>query len=261
MTTAGASAFTTAERMVDRVHGDAANLGTTTQPTVTAGLAQGDVLMLDVTDLADGGEAGGQHLAHFAGGHTQQSVLAFLGDELGVGSGGAAELTAATGVQLDVVQHGTHGNAGHGQRIAGLDVGLVAGDEHIALLHAERSENIALFTVGIVQERDAGGAVGVVFDVGHGSRDVELVPLEVDDAVQTLHAAAATTARHATMIVAASLFGETFRKGLLRRGPRDFLKVGNRLKTASRRGGFQLAHSHVYTPSKNSIFSPDARVT
>lgn len=56
VTAAGASAFTTAERMVDRVHGHAANLGTTTEPAITASLAQGDVLVLDVADLAGGGE-------------------------------------------------------------------------------------------------------------------------------------------------------------------------------------------------------------
>ena len=78
---------------------------------------------------------------------------------------------------------------------------------------------------------------------------------------KALHATAATAAGDTTMVVTTSLFGETFRKGFLRRGSGDFLKVGNRLEATARRGGFQLAHSHVYTPSKNSIFSPDARVT
>ena len=217
--------------------------------------------MLDVGDLADGGEAGGQHLADFTGGHTQQGVLAFLGHELGIGASGAAELTAATGVQFDIVQHRTHRNAGHGKRVAGLDVGLFAGHDHVALLHTQGCKDIAFFTVGIVQQRDASGTVRVVLDMGDSGRDIELVALEVDDTIQALHATAATAAGDTTMVVTTSLFGETFRKGFLRRGSGDFLKVGNRLEATARRGGFQLAHSHVYTPSKNSIFSPDARVT
>ena len=81
----------------------------------------------------------------------------------------------------------------------------------------------------------------------------ELVALEVDDTIQALHATAATAAGDTTMVVTTSLFGETFRKG-----PATFPA---KLLLKARRGGFQLAHSHVYTPSKNSIFSPDARVT
>ena len=112
-----------------------------------------------------------------------------------------------------------------------------------------------------MQQRDAGGTVRVELDMGDGGRDIELVALEVDDAIQALHATAAAAAGDTTMVVTTSLFRETFRKGFLRRGSGDFLKVGNRLEATARRGGFQLAHSHVYTPSKNSIFSPDARVT
>ena len=247
--------------MIDGVHGHAADLGATSEPAVAAGLAQRNVLVLDIADLPDSGEARREHLAHFARGHAQQRVLAFLGHKLGVGSGRATELPAPTGVQLDVVQHRAHGNAGHGQRVAGLDIGLVAGLDHIALLHAEGREDIALFAVGIVQQRDPGRAVGIVFDMRHSGRNADLVALEVNDPVQPLHPAAAATAGDSAVVVPPRLFGETFRQGLLGRGSGDFLKIGHRLEATPRGGGFELAHSHDYTPSKNSIFSPGARVT
>ena len=60
MTAAGGSSFTTAQRMVDGVHGDAADLGTAVQPAIAAGLAKADVFVLHVADLTDGGDAGGR---------------------------------------------------------------------------------------------------------------------------------------------------------------------------------------------------------
>ena len=105
MTATGASAFTTAERVVDRVHGHAANLGTTTEPAIATGLAQRDIFMLNVANLTNGSQAGRQNLANFSGRHTQQRILPFLGNKLGISSGSTAELTATTGIELDIVHY------------------------------------------------------------------------------------------------------------------------------------------------------------
>src|SRR5215472_11766239 len=55
---AGGLAFAAAHRVVDRIHGDAAHARPTTLPAAPAGLAELDVALLSVTDLADGGPAG-----------------------------------------------------------------------------------------------------------------------------------------------------------------------------------------------------------
>src|SRR6266702_1298840 len=55
MPSARGLAFTTAVRVVDGVHGDAAVGGANTFPAVASGLAYGDCLMVGVADLADGG--------------------------------------------------------------------------------------------------------------------------------------------------------------------------------------------------------------
>ena len=99
MPPAGASAFTTAEGMVNGVLSDTTDFRTAVEPAVAAGLAEMNVLMADVAYLTDSGDAGGEDLAHFAGRQTQEDVLVFLADKLSVGAGGAAHLPGMVAAQ------------------------------------------------------------------------------------------------------------------------------------------------------------------
>lgn len=112
MTAAGASAFTTAEGMVNGVLSDTTDFRTAVEPAVAAGLAEMNVLMADVAYLTDSGDAGGEDLAHFAGRQTQEDVLVFLADKLSVGAGGAAHLAALAGIHLNVVHNGARPECG-----------------------------------------------------------------------------------------------------------------------------------------------------
>ena len=69
--------------------------------TLAAGLADADVGVVDVADLADGGAAVDADLAHLAAGHTDGGHAAFLGHQLSGHAGGADQLGALAGVQLD----------------------------------------------------------------------------------------------------------------------------------------------------------------
>src|SRR5438045_2250192 len=66
MAAAGALSFTTAVRMVDRIHRNTAVGRALTQPARTARLADRDVLVIGVGELADGGAAPGVDQADFA---------------------------------------------------------------------------------------------------------------------------------------------------------------------------------------------------
>src|SRR5271163_5084211 len=79
---AGALALTTAQRVVDRVHGHTADAGPLALPPVPAGLAQLDVALLGVAYLADRGPAGCVHPPDLAGRHPQLGVAALLGQQL-----------------------------------------------------------------------------------------------------------------------------------------------------------------------------------
>src|SRR2546430_16468280 len=67
-----------AVRMVDRVHRHAAHLGAPSEPPAAAGLAVGDVLVLEVADLPDGGAPGEAHPSQPARGEPHEPAGALL---------------------------------------------------------------------------------------------------------------------------------------------------------------------------------------
>src|SRR6185503_6803897 len=124
---AGALAFTTAVRMVDRVHGNTAVGRADAEPAVASCLADRDVLVVGVGQLADRGAAAGVKKADFAAGHLHLAVFAFLRHELGVVAGGTSELAALARLHFDVVDQGTDRDLADLEVVARLDVGRVAG--------------------------------------------------------------------------------------------------------------------------------------
>src|SRR5215813_6766141 len=57
MTSAGSLAFTAAQGMIDGIHRDAAVVRHLSHVTLAAGLADGHVFVLEISDLTDGGVA------------------------------------------------------------------------------------------------------------------------------------------------------------------------------------------------------------
>ena len=113
--------FTTAVRVIDRVHHDTANRRTNTAPTIRTGLAVAAQVVLVVADFADRGAAIDVHLAHFGRTQTHRRVQTFTSSELSRRTGAASELRALTRLHLDVVNRRTDRNVTQLHRIAGLD--------------------------------------------------------------------------------------------------------------------------------------------
>ena len=82
MAAAGGLALTAAERVIHRIHRDAADVRPLAQPPAPPGLADRHVLVIDVADLADRGEALDVDLPDFARRHFHRGIVAFFGDEL-----------------------------------------------------------------------------------------------------------------------------------------------------------------------------------
>src|SRR5206468_727784 len=101
MPAAGGLAFAATERMVHRVHRDAAHVRTLPHPAAASRFADRHVLVLDVAHLADRRKALHADLANLARRHLDRSVIAFLGDELHRRSGAARDLPTAAGPELD----------------------------------------------------------------------------------------------------------------------------------------------------------------
>src|SRR5690349_10668537 len=74
ITAAGSFSFTTAVRVIDRVHRDAAHVRTNSFPTRSTGLAQRNVFMLDIAHLAHSRAALNRHASNFPRRHAQLRV-------------------------------------------------------------------------------------------------------------------------------------------------------------------------------------------
>src|SRR5579884_560057 len=197
-----------AVRVVDGVHRGAAHGRTLAEPAAAARLADRDVAVLDVPDLADGRAAGEEHAAHLARRQPQRRVAAVLRDELHARAGRARHLAALPGLQLDVVHERARRDVLERERVPRLDVGADARLDDRADPHAGRREDVALEAVRVVQQRDPGRAVRVVLDRGHLRGHPVLRPLEVDEAVAALVAAALVARRDPARVVAAALLRE-----------------------------------------------------
>ena len=184
--------------------------------TGTAGLADVDVLVIQVANLADAGSAVGAHIPNFAGGQTNLSQVPFLSHELGSSTGGTDQLGAAAGLQLHVVDHSTNRDVGDGQAVAGLDVGSRGGNHLVAGLQAVGSQDVAQGVVLVTDQSDESAAVGIVLQTLHSSRHIQLLTLEINDAVLPLVAAAAMADGDVTVAVATCVLLEALNQATLR---------------------------------------------
>ena len=161
-------------------------------------LHSGDVGPVGVAHLADGGLALLADIANLAGGQANLSHAVLLGHQLSSHAGGADQLGALAGVQLDAVDLLTNRDVGDGQAVAGEDVSVGTGHDDVAGLQAVGSQDIAALAVLVLDQGDVGGTVGVILQVDHSGLAF-LIALEVDDAVLLLVAAAAVADRDAAI--------------------------------------------------------------
>src|SRR5439155_4938781 len=145
--TTGGLALTTAVRVVDRVHGDAADGRALALPPVAAGLTPVDVRLVGVADLADGGAAEHRDPPDLAGRHTQRGVVAFPAEELDPDAGRAGELRATARTQFHGVHRGTDRDVAQRQVVARLDVGTRPGFDAVALAQVLRRDDVPLLAV------------------------------------------------------------------------------------------------------------------
>ena len=76
------------------------------------------------------------------------------------------------------------------KRVANFRRGVLAGGDACADAQAVRREDVTLLAVGIFDQRNARGAIRIVFDPDHFGRDAVLAAFEIDHAVMLLVATA-----------------------------------------------------------------------
>src|SRR5215813_14422507 len=109
--------FTASVRMVHGIHGNTAIDGTAPHPALASSFADGNVLVVQISDLSNRCHAVNKHLAGLARRQLNQRVLVFFCDELSRASGRANHLRAFARPQFDVVDSGAGGNIPQRQRI------------------------------------------------------------------------------------------------------------------------------------------------
>ena len=82
MTAAGRLAFTTTQRVVNRVHSNTTSLGAHAFPPVPPGLSNRDQLVLSVPDLSDSGSALDGNFAHLRRWKPERRIIALFGNQL-----------------------------------------------------------------------------------------------------------------------------------------------------------------------------------
>src|SRR3954462_7742291 len=190
MTAARGLALAAAERVIDRIHRDAAVVRLLAAVTRASRLTDRDVLVLEVADLTDRGVAADVHFAHLDGGKTEGRPVVFARHELRKRTGRAGHLAALPFLQLDVVNRRAEGDFRERERVADQDVRTRTGRNRRADFQAVRGEDVSLLAVRVVEQGDARRAVRVVLDRRDLGRDAVLPATEVDLAILLLVTAA-----------------------------------------------------------------------
>src|ERR1035437_1772597 len=249
-------------RVVDRVHGNAAVVGFPAEPAVAAGLPDRDVLVLEVSDLADRGIAVDEDLPELAGRDAEEGVVSFLRHQLRAGPCRAGELRALDGLELDRMDDRADRDRPERQGVPRDDVGREPRDDDLADLEAVRRDDVPLLAVRVDQQGDAGRAVRVVLDRRDPRRDPMLLALEVDVAETLLVPAAAPPGRELAGVLPPARPGLAAGERLLRRRRGDVREARRRPLPETGRGRFVRFDRHRQTPSKiGGSFSPAASFT
>src|SRR5688572_2323210 len=244
MPAAGGLAFAAAERVIHRVHRDAAHVRPLAHPARAARLADRHVLVVDVADLAHRGEALDVDEPDLARRHLHRRIRAFLGDELYARSGRPRDLAALALLQLHVVDLRAERDVLERQAVARQDVHVRARHHRVADLEAERMQDVALLAVRVGHQRDARRTVRVVLDRGDLAGYVELVPLEINHAVVALVAAAAPPGRQLAAVVTAARAVQLLHERFVRPRDRDLVERLHALETPAGGCRLVLANRH-----------------
>ena len=237
---ASLTALTTAHRVVDRIHDNAAVARTTAEVTAAAGLTADFKVVLRIAHDTNSGTASLENHAHLAAGHLDDGILIVTAHQLGICTGRTHHLGTLARTKLDIVNQRAERNLSKQQGVSHLGSDTGTGHDGLADLQALGAEDVALLAVGIAHEGDTRTAVGIVLDGLHHSGDTILVTLEIDKTEQLFVSAADIAHRHLTLIVTATALTLAVDKALLRSGSSDVVVGDNQLValTRSRRFNF-----------------------
>src|SRR5690606_10801217 len=252
LTALASATFTTTVRVIDRVHGHATDGRADTTPAHCTGLADLTQAVFFVADFANGGTAIDMNAADFTGAQANLSVGAFTCQQHGGCTGRTGQLRALARQHLDAVNGCTDRDVADGQRVAGADGSILTGHQRCTHFQATRSDDVATFAVGIAQQCDMRGAVGVVFQALNLGGNAVLVATEVHQTVVLLVTTATMAHGDVAVVVAAGTTLLLFEKRCI--GLALVQVAGNHLDHATTTGRcrFDFYERHQFTSVKSS---------
>ena len=173
--------------------------------TCAACFTPADQGVFAVADDADCSAAVAVYTSDFTGAESQCDEVAFGTEDLSGAACSSCHLAALACCELNVVNDCTIRHVAKFHRIADLDICVCAGDNCVTDIQSFRADDVALFTVNIVDQCDVSVTVRIVFDRCNLSRYIILVSLEVDNSVFLLGTAAMMACGDLTGVVSAAL--------------------------------------------------------
>jgi hypothetical protein len=236
--------FTTAVRVVNRVHGHTADGRTNALPAGAACFAGNFVHVIAVTDLADGCVAGFVEAADFAGRHLDQCPAAFAVGKDSELACGASHFATTTRNEFDVVDVGAEWHVTEWHRVAGFWSDFFAGDDGGTDFQADGGEDVGLLSVFVLDQSDAASAVWIVFDADHGGCDSVFAAFEVDKTVVALVTTADVAGGDTTGVVTTAGALEWCEEALLWLAFSNFLESRKLLVAAGWSDGLESFKGH-----------------
>src|SRR5579885_1215336 len=239
------ASLTAAVRMVHRIHRDTPDATALPEPSGAPRLADRNILVVEIANLADRRAAFREHHPLLARRQLEQGELALFGHQLGLGPGAARHLRSRPGFELDRMDEGADRDMLETQGVARLDIGVGAGLDLLADLEPLRREDIALVAVGIMQQGQVGRAVGIVLERRHHRRHAVAVAFEIDDPQAPLMPAAAMARGHAAEVVAAAGFLDRREQAFFGRLFGQPGKIRDLHEALARGTGIELYYRHL----------------
>ena len=142
--------------------------------------------VLNVTYLTDSCLAVEADDSDFTGGKSDLCYAVLLSHKLSSNTSGANELSALTGIKLDVVNERTNGDISDRKCVSGLDISVSRRINYVSVCKTYRSDDVALVAVLVLEKCDVSCSVRVVLNADYSSCTFIGVSLEVDDSVLDL---------------------------------------------------------------------------
>ena len=147
------SPLTTTKRVIHWVHRHPANRRANSLPAPSTSFSKLDILIVQVSHLTNARCANSQDLSQLAARQPNNHVLSIFlsSNHCRKGTGRAYKLTTLTRAHLDVVDVRTYRNHSQRQRVSGLNVRILTGNDLISDVESHGGNDVTLVSVDVLK--------------------------------------------------------------------------------------------------------------